>query len=201
VGETAPALLTSAENPVNTVKEVADQVKAKKGTLNFAATNTSSLAASQMFEKRIGGELVIVKYKAPPQALTDTMGGTIQYFFGDLASGGSLVRAGKLKALAVLSDKRLPGAEKVPTMAEQGFPGLEIPIWIGMFAPKGTPPAIVERISKAINIVQDNPKFIEALARGAVNVRKSTPPEFAKYVGDQYAFWGKLAKEINLQQE
>ena len=109
LGETAPALLTSGTNAVATVKDVVELVKSKPGELNFAATNTSSLAAAQMLEQRTGGKVVIVKYKSAPEALTDTMSGTMQYFFGDLASGGALARAGKLKALAVLSDRRLPG--------------------------------------------------------------------------------------------
>jgi tripartite-type tricarboxylate transporter receptor subunit TctC len=201
LGETAPALLTAADNPAATVKDVVELVKQKPGDLNFAASNTSSLASTQMLERRIGGKVVIVKYKAAPEALTDTMTGRINYFFGDLASGGSLVRGGKLKALAVLSDRRLPGFDQVPTMAEAGYPGMEIPIWIGMFAPKGTPPEIIERISRAVVAAQGTQKFIDALARGAVNVRTTTPAVFAKFVADQYQMWGKLAKEIDLQAE
>jgi len=201
LGETAPALLTSGTNTAKTVKDVVELVKSKPNELNFAATNTSSLAATQMLEKRTGGKVVIVKYKSAPEALTDTMSGTMQYFFGDLASGGALVRAGKLKALAVLSDRRLPGFDQIPTMAEAGYPGMEIPIWIGMFAPKGTSAVLVERISRAIVAAQGKQEFIDALARGAVNVRSTTPATFAKYVADQYQMWGKLAKEINLEQE
>ena len=201
LGETAPALLTSAANPVATVKDVVELVKQKPGDLNFAATNTSSLASTQMLEQRTGGKVVIVKYKAAPQALTDTLTGTIQYFFGDLASGGSLVRSEKLKALAVLSQRRLPGFDQVPTMAEAGYPGMEIPIWIGMFAPKGTPPELVERINRAVVVAQGKQEFIDALAKGAVNVRTTTPAAFSKYVIDQYQMWGKLAKEINLEAE
>jgi len=201
LGETAPALLTSGTNTATTVKDVVELVKSKPNELNFAATNTSSLAATQMLEKRTGGKVVIVKYKSAPEALTDTMSGTMQYFFGDLASGGALVRAGKLKALAVLSDRRLPGFDQIPTMAEAGYPGMEIPIWIGMFAPKGTSADLVQRISRAIVAAQGKQEFIDALARGAVNVRSTTPATFAKYVADQYQMWGKLAKEINLEQE
>ena len=201
LGETAPALLTAYNNPAKSVKDVIDLVRKKPTDLNFAATNTSSFASTKMLEKLTGTTLVIVKYRAAPQALTDTLSGTIQYFFGDLASGGSLVRGEKLKAFAVLSDSRLPGFDDVPTMKEAGYPGLEIPIWIGMFAPKGTPPEIVERLNHAIVAAQAKPEFIEALAKGAVNVKKTTPTDFAKYVKDQYELWGKLAKEINLVQE
>jgi tripartite-type tricarboxylate transporter receptor subunit TctC len=78
---------------------------------------------------------------------------------------------------------------------------MEIPIWIGMFAPKGTPADLIGRISRAIVAAQGKQEFIDALARGAVNVRGTTPASFGKYVADQYQMWGKLAKEINLQQE
>ncbi len=201
LGETAPALLTSAANTARTVSDVVELVKKKGADLNFAATNTSSLASTQMLEQRAGGKVVIVKYKSAPQALTDTLGGTINFFFGDLASGGSLVRAGQLRALAVLSDRRLPGFDQVPTMAEAGYPGLEIPIWIGIFAPKGTPAELAERISRAVIVAQGKHEFIDALAKGAVNVRSMTPTVFGKYVADQYQMWGKIAKEIDLQAE
>jgi tripartite-type tricarboxylate transporter receptor subunit TctC len=201
LGETAPALLTSATNPAHTVADVVELVKKGGSNLNFAATNTSSLASTRMLEQRTGGNVVIVKYRSAIQALTDTSAGTIQYFFGDLASGGALVRAGQLRALAVLSDRRLPGFEQVPTMTEAGFPGMEIPIWIGMFAPKGTPADIIERINRAIIVAQGKQKLIDALENGAVNVRTMTPVAFAQYVVDQYKMWGRLAKSINLQAE
>ena len=184
-----------------TVKDVIESVKKRPGDLNFAATNTSSFASARMLEKRTGSKLVIVKYKSAPQALTDTKSGTIQYFFGDLASGGALVRAEKLKALAVLSERRLPGFDQVPTMQEAGFPGMEIPIWIGMFAPKGTPPALVERINRAVVAAQAKQEFVDALAKGAVNVRTTTVADFTKYVNDQYEMWGRLAREIDLKPE
>ena len=185
IGETAPALLTAENNPANSVKEVIELSKKQSSDLNFASTNTSSLAATQLLEKRLGVKLVIVKYKAAPQALTDTMVGTINFFFGDLASGGSLVRGGKLKALAVLSGKRLPGFSDVPTMSEVGYPGFEIPIWIGLFAPKGTPQDVVDRINRAVAQAQGKKEVIDALATGAVNVRATSPAEFMTYVKSQ----------------
>lgn len=201
VVETAPALLTAATDPANSVKDVVEILKKRPGQLNFASTNTSSLAAAELFEKRNDVKLVIVKYKAAPQALTDTLTGTINYFFGDLASGGALVRGEKLKALAVLSQKRLPGFDQVPTVAEVGYPGMEIPIWIGMFAPKDTPTEIVERVNRAMVAALGRPDVIETLAKGAVNARPTTPAVFAAYVADQYQWWGKVSKDINLEVE
>ena len=201
LGETAPALLTAANNPVNSVKAVIEASQKKEGGLNFATTNTSSLVSTQLLQKRTGIKLVIANYKSAPQALTDLTGGTIDYFFGDLASGGALVRGGKLKALAVVSDKRLPGFPQVPTMAEAGYPNLEISIWIGLFAPKGTPAALVQQINTALVAAQKQPELIKALADAAVNVRSTSVETFAAYVFAQRWRWSKLAREINLQPE
>jgi tripartite-type tricarboxylate transporter receptor subunit TctC len=201
LGETAPALLTSASNPAASVKAMLELARLKPLGLNFATTNTSSLASTQLLELKTGVKLAIANYKAAPQALTDLTGGTIDYFFGDLASGGALVRGGKLRALAVVSDKRLPGFPQVPTMAEAGYPGVEIPIWIGLFAPRGTPVALVEKINAAMVSAQKQPELIKALADAAVNVKSTSADAFATYVAAQYQFWGKLAKDINLQAE
>ena len=201
LGETAPALLTSASNPAPTVKAMVDAGTGKSPGMNFAATNTASLVATQLLERKTGVKMAIANYKSAPQALTDLTGGTIDYFFGDLASGGALVRGGKLKALAVVSDKRLPGFPQVPTMAEAGYPGVEVLIWIGMFAPKGTPAALVEKINAAMVAAQQQPALIKALADAAVNVRSTTPEAFTSYVAEQYGRWNKLSKEIHLQVE
>jgi tripartite-type tricarboxylate transporter receptor subunit TctC len=201
VGETAPALLASANNPVDTVKGVFEQAIKSEAGLNFASANTSSLAATELFKIRSQAKITLVNYKSAPQALTDLTGGTVDYFFGDLASGGALVRGGKLKPLAVLSEKRLPGFAQVPTMAEAGYPGFDIPIWIGVFAPKGTPSAIIDYLNAAIGNAQKQAEVIKSMADGAVSARITSVPEFNQYVATQAAKWVQLAKEINLQQE
>jgi tripartite-type tricarboxylate transporter receptor subunit TctC len=201
LGETAPALLASAKNPADSLKALVDLASRKVGGLNFATSNTSSLAATQLFQIKTGINVAIANYKSAPQALTDLTGGTIDYFFGDLASGGALVRGGKLKALAVLSDQRLPGFAQVPTVSEAGYPGMEILIWIGLFAPKGTPTALIERLNSALVAAQKQPQLVHALSEAAVTVRSTGTKEFATYVASQYVRWAKLAKEINLQPE
>jgi len=200
-GETAPALLAAASAKAGSVAEVAALARQRPGALNFAAVNTSSLAATQLFKQQAGVKVEIVNYKAAPQALIDTSSGAIDFFFGDLASGGTLVRGGKLKALAVLSERRLPGFPEVPTTAEAGFPGLQIPIWIGLFAPKATPPAIVDRVNQVMVASLRRPEVVRALNAGAVEPRPTSPAEFATYVAAQLQRWGKLAKDFNLQAE
>ena len=86
-------------------------------------------------------------------------------------------------------------------MAEAGYPGVEVLIWIGMFAPKGTPAALVEKINAAMVAAQQQPALIKALADAAVNVRSTTPEAFTSYVAEQYGRWNKLSKEIHLQVE
>ena len=125
----------------------------------------------------------------------------MQYFFGDLASGGGLTRAGKIKALAVLSDRRLPGFDQVPTMAEAGYPGMEIPIWIGMFAPKGTPAEHGRTHQPRHRHGSRQTGVYRRPGTGSRECPQHDARNFAKYVTDQYQMWGKLAKEINLEQE
>jgi tripartite-type tricarboxylate transporter receptor subunit TctC len=201
VGETAPALLARVGNPIDSVKDVFEQSNKSEVGLNFASTNTSSLAAAELFKLKTQAKVTIINYKTAPQALTDLSAGTIDYFFGDLASGGALVRGGKLKALAVLSEKRLPGFNQIPTMGEAGYPGFEIPIWIGVFAPRGTPNSIIEYLNAAISNAQKQPEVIKSMSDGAVNVRSTSVAEFNQYVLLQSAKWVQLAKDINLQQE
>jgi tripartite-type tricarboxylate transporter receptor subunit TctC len=201
VGETAPVLLTAATSSATTVRDVVAQAQRAPGKLNFASTNTSSLAATQLFEQRAAVKVGLINYKAAPQALTDTYSGTIDYFFGDLASGGALVSAGKLKALAVLSEKRLPGYPQVPTMAESGYRGLEIAIWIGVFAPRGTPATLVDRMNQAMVAALKRDEVIQSLHSTAVQPTPSTPAAFSAYAAAQLQRWGKLAKDINLQPE
>jgi tripartite-type tricarboxylate transporter receptor subunit TctC len=200
-GETAPALLTASSSKVNSVKEMVDLARQKSGALNFAAINTSSLASTQLFQQRANIKGEIVNYKAATQALIDTSTGAIDFFFGDLASGGTFVRNGKLKALAVLSERRLPGFPQVPTMTEEGYPGVEIHIWIGMFAPKGTPALIVDRVNQVMVAALKRPEVVQALHSTAVEPRPTSPKEFATFVSDQLQRWGRLAKDFNLQAE
>ena len=200
-GETAPALMTATSSKANSVRDVVNLAQKNPGALNFAATNTSSLAATQLFEQRANVKGQIVNYKISTQALVDTGAGAIDYIFGDLASGGAFVRNGKLKALAVLSERRLPGFPQVPTMAEAGYPGVEIQIWIGMFAPKGTPPAIVDRLNQTMVAALKRPEVVQALHLTAVEPRPTSPKDFATYVGVQLQRWGKFAKDFDLQAE
>lgn len=201
IGETAPALLTAATNPISTVKGLVEEGKKKPQGLNFAVANTSGLAATQVFRNMTGVNTFIVNYKATPPALVDTAAGVVDYHFGDLASGGALVKGGKLKALAVLGNKRQPGFDSVPTMAEAGFPGIEVQIWIGLFAPKGTPTSIVERLNAALVAAQKQPALTKLLADATISVHPTSTEVFTAYVAAQSWRWAKLAREINLQAE
>jgi len=201
IGSTAPALLAAAQNPAKNIKDVIAQAGQKPAGLNFAATNTSSLAGAELFRFKSGAKLTTINYKVAPQALTDLQGGAVDFFFGDLASGGALVRGGKIKAFAVLSDKRLPGFPDVRTMEELGYPGMEIPIWIGLFMPKGTPDAIVKQVNKALQAAQKQPELVKTLNDAAINVQATDTDVFGVYVASQYARWAKLARDFNLQTE
>ena len=199
IAETAPTLLTAGSSKANSVRDVVAQAMQKPGGLNFGSINTSSLAATQLFAQRAGVKVEIINYKSATQASTDLVSGAIDYLFGGLAITRSLVQSGKLKALAVLRSSRVAAFPQIPTMAEAGFTGMEVTIWIGMFAPKGTPSAIVERVNRAMNSAQKRPEMVQTMDAGTLDFRLTTPREFADYVAEQQRIWEKLVKDFDIK--
>lgn len=199
IAETAPSLLTAGSSKANSVRDVVALAKQKPGSLNFGSINISSLGATQLFAQRAGIKLEIINYKSAAQSSTDLMSGVIDYLFGGLAITRSLVQSGKLKALAVLRSSRVSSFPLIPTMAEAGYPGMEVTIWIGMFAPKGTPPAIVDRLNQSMNAALSRREMIQALQAGTLDIRLTSPREFAEYVVDQMRLWERLVKDFDLK--
>src|SRR5258705_5851693 len=133
------------------VREFIDLAKSQPGRLNYGSTGAggSNHLATELFNRAAGVRLAHVPYKGPPQALADLAGGQVQLVFASITSGLPLARAGKVRALAVTSLKRSHAAPEVPAVAET-LPGFEVIGWYGVVAPRGTPAAIVNRLSGAI---------------------------------------------------
>lgn len=201
IGQTAPVLMRGTGIPAASVKEVIEMARQKPGTLNFAVTNTSSQFATEFFRRQANVQIELVNYKSAPQALNDVVSGRIDFIFGDLASGAGLAKAGRLQPLAVASSRRLSSHPNLPTMAEAGVPGVEIDIWVGLFAPKGTPPEIIGKLNQALVASQQKEQTKAMLAQVAMTPRSTTPAEFAQYVRQQYDQWGRMVKELGIQPE
>jgi tripartite-type tricarboxylate transporter receptor subunit TctC len=195
-----PSILVA--NPgvaANTVAELVALAKSKPGELNFASPGSSTLNRLEMehFMKLANLKIVHIPYKggAGP-AVIGLLGGETQVMFVTLSSAISFIQAGKLKALAISTAKRIDALPQVPTMAEAGYPEMISSSWQGVFVPAGTPRPIVEKLHAALLATLDSPEIRQRFAGGGVNVVTSkTPEDFAAFVGVETTRWGKVAKE------
>src|SRR5664279_1265564 len=139
--------------PVHSVNDLIKLAKDKPGQINFASSGagTSIHLSGELFKTMAGVDMTHVPYKGSSPALTDLMGGQVQIMFDNLPSSLALIKAGKLRAIAVTSLKRSPALPDVPTISESGVPGFEASSWFGVLAPAGTPAPIVARINSEVN--------------------------------------------------
>jgi tripartite-type tricarboxylate transporter receptor subunit TctC len=187
--------------PAKTPSELIDYARANPGKLNYASGNVSGvLAAAQLMS--IGKlEMVHVPYKGEVLAIPDLLNARVHMMFGTGGVTAPFVREGKLRALATLLPARSSLLPDVPTMAEAGMPQLSVVIWSGLFGPAKMPKDIVERLSREVNAILQQPEIRGRLERQGVEPAGSTPAEFAAFLKQQLADWGKAAREAGLKPE
>jgi tripartite-type tricarboxylate transporter receptor subunit TctC len=187
-------------NPAVEAQSVADLIalaKERPGTLNVASSGNgqSTHLAAEMFNAMAGIKLTHVPYKGSAPAITDVMAGHVQLMFDTVMSALPHVQAGKLRALAVSSAERAPVAPDVPTIAEAALPGYEAIAWNGLFAPAGTPRAIIDQLNAEVVRALQSEKVKEQLASLGATTRPTMPNEFSTYVRDEVSKWAKVVKE------
>jgi tripartite-type tricarboxylate transporter receptor subunit TctC len=194
-------VLVPASSPYRTMADLVEAARKAPGTVSYGAANSFGMVSGSKLGKNAGVEFLRVPYKSSPQITTDLLGGQIQFAFVDLAAAAPLVKSGKVRALAVLADKRFPSLHDVPTMAEAGFPGFNVVAWFGMFAPAGTPAPIVNRINRELVAVLNRPELREKGADLGIEIFGSSPRELDDYVKSQIALWGQLTADAGLKPE
>lgn len=188
---------------VNTLAEFVALAKKKPGELSFASSGTggSPHLAGELFKREAGIDIIHIPYKGSGQAMSDLLAGRVSMSFATVIATQEQVAAGKLKALAITSKARMDTLPDVPTMAEAGFPGVQITAWNGLLAPAGTPTPIVEKIAAAVQQALRLPAVADRLRKdGAVPVG-STPAEFRTYIADEIERWGRVIREANIVPE
>jgi tripartite-type tricarboxylate transporter receptor subunit TctC len=146
-----------------------------------------------------GTKLLHVPYKGSGPALTELLGGQVNIMFDQLTSSMGFIREGRLKILAVTAARRVSALPNVPTLAESGVPGYEASTFLGILAPAGTPPAVVNGLNAAIRKVLDMPAIQERFRSLGTDPGASSPQEFAAIIRNELAKWQRVAKEANLQ--
>ena len=183
--------------PVNSVSELAAYAKANAASVNYASggVGTASHLSGEQFSTLAGAKITHVAYKGGAQALNDMIGGQVQIMFANLPEVLSLVQSGKLKALAVTGSTRHAALPDVPAFSETPFPGMNARSWFGLFAPAGTPPAIVEKLAQTIVQSVADPAVQERLKGLGADPVGDDRATFQKYVNDEVARWAVLVAQ------
>ena len=203
VTQLTSAVLALTVSPSLTARSVTDLValaKARPGELSYATFGVASSAhfASALFEQRAGIRLTHVPYNGAAPAQTAIAGGQVDMGFMSALSAMPLMQSGKLRALAVTSDRRLAQLPDVPTMAEAGFPSFEVSSWQGLLAPAGTPPAIVSKLQLEVARILALPEVRERFAAVAAEPVASTPAQFRAHIESEIARWSAVARRADL---
>ena len=194
-------LVVAPSSGYKTVADLIVAAKAKPGALNFgsAGTGSGTHINAEKFRLAAGIDVVHIPYKGTPEALTDTMTGRITYFFAPISAALPHVKEGKLVALGVSTSKRSSALPNVPTIAESGLPGFDYNLWVGVFAPTGTPADVVDTIARDTARALAMPEVRERLsALGAESMQMSTT-EFTKFVDAEIEDSGKVIRAANIK--
>lgn len=196
-------MVTRSDLPVKSVRDVIDLAKRNPGKLNVGTAGIGSPAhlSGALFASMAGVDLLFVPYKGAPAALTDLMGGQLDFYFATIPTALPHVRTGKLRALAMTSAKRSSVLPEVPTIGEAGVPGYDFSAWFGIMAPARTPPERVARLNMEIARAMQAPDVREKLAAQGVEPTVSTSVDFAMQVEDEYRRGAALAKSANIKPE
>jgi len=186
--------------PVTTLQDFIAWSKAQPAGVDYASSGagTSTHLAAEMFKGMTGAKLVHVPFKGNAEVMNALLGGHVKVHFGLAASSLQHVRAGKLRALAVTTEKRLPYLPDVPTVAEAGYPGYEITSWQGAFAPAGTPKAIVAKLSGEMIALLHEPAVRARIEREGADPIASSPEQFTARVASEVAKWTRVTKDAGL---
>ena len=194
-------LVVAPSTGYKTVADLINAAKAKPGTLNFgsAGTGSGTHINAEKFRLAAGIDAVHIPYKGTPEALTDTMTGRITYFFSPISAALPNIREGKLVALGVSTAKRSSVLPNVPTLAESGLPGFDYNLWVGLFAPAGTPAEIVDKVARDVSRALATPEVKERLTALGAEAMPMTPVEFTKFVAVEIDDSGKVIKAANIK--
>ncbi len=194
-------LVASMQFPANTVAELITLAKAKPGTLSFASVGNGSPGhlAGELFKLRTGTEMTHIPYRGGGPAVSDVLGGQVPLLWVSIPAAAQFVKAGKLKALAVSTQKRSAAFPDIPTMQEAGVPDFEVDSWYAMFVPAKTPRPVIDKLNRVINTVVHEPAIRDKLlAQGSEGVG-GKPEELGKVVTAELARWNKLAKDARIK--
>ena len=197
VAEIPNVLLVPSSSPIKSLKELIAYAKANPGKLNFGSggIGTSNHLASELLKTLAKINIVHVPYKGSNQAMIGMMGGEVGMVVVGIPPSQGQIKAGKVRALAVLSEERLPAFPDIPTAKEAGIDNFEVTTWYGILAPAGTPREIVTRLNAELTKIVASADTKEKMQTAGFEPLTSSPEKFAEFIKTEIVRWGKVIKE------
>jgi len=195
-----PALFVAHPSvPANNLKELVEYSKRNPGKLNYGSAVLYGQVLGQQLKTASGLNYTYVPYKGAPEAVQALLGGHLDFMMLDIATGLNFLKDGRLKALAITAPQRSPQLTDVATVGEMGWPELEMSVWYGLFAPAGTPQAVIDKVNAGVAQVVADPAIRKRLAELGHEVAPASPAQVQALVRKDAAKWGKAAREGNIR--
>ena len=198
----APQMLVAHPSlPANTVRELIALAKSQPDGVQYASSGVGTMShlSGVLLNSAAGIKLQQIPYPGSAQSMTDVLAGRVPLMFGPAATVWSNVQGGKLKALAVTQPKRASIAPEVPTMIEAGVEGYSAGIWMGLLAPAGTPPDVVDKLSRAVNEALKSKEVLSLMEAQGVDPLGGTPAEFAQFIDVELKKWDDVVKVAGIK--
>jgi len=203
IGSMPNVLVVSPALGVASVDQLIQAAKAKPGQISFASSGngTSPHLSAELFCAMAGIKMLHVPYRGSTPAVTDLLGGQVQVMFSPVSTVLPHIRAGKLKALATTGAKRSAIASDLPTVEELGLKGFETSVWFGLLLPVGTPTDVVAKVQAATHAALDQPDVQNLFRAQGIEVVKSGPDEFARFIRSETSKWAKVIQTAGIKPE
>jgi len=199
LGSLPSMLLVNPDVPIKSVKEMVAYAKANPGKLTYGTGNSTGVVTGGALKVRAGIDFLNVPYKSTTEAINDAIGGRVMVINTDFSIGKPQHEAGKLRAIAVTSEKRSGLMPGLPSIAEAGYPGFDVASWQGMFVPAGTPKPIVDALDREIGKIMTNNENVARFAKMGFEVIYHPTPEFTAFVGSELKKWTEMIKAAGLE--
>ena len=198
LGKGGQVLVVNPASPWKSVAELVADARKRPGKLSFSSGSASSRVAGEMFQQLSGTEILHVPYKSNPQALTDVLGGQIDFMITDTATGVPHIKAGKLRALGFSMTRRSPLLPDLPTIDEAGVKGYDMSYWFAAYAPAGTPAPVLKRLNELLTTAVRAPAAKAFFETSGAEAWTSTPEELARHQAAETLKWGKVIKDAKI---
>jgi tripartite-type tricarboxylate transporter receptor subunit TctC len=200
IGKGPNVLVVRADSPFKTVKDLLTAAKNNPGKLTYASqgNGTSAHLAGEMFANLAKVEMIHVPYRGAGPAITDLLGGQVDMIFGTAAAVSAFLDAGKLRAIGVTTPQASPALKGVPAIADS-VPGYQVESWYGLYAPAGTPNAVIAKLNAAAAKAAHNPEFSKRIEQEGLVISAGTPAELDTYVRAEEARWKKIVTENKIK--